>query len=449
MEAAANPARTRELFFVADGTGGHAFSETYDQHQKNVAKLRGWKSRSRTTRSNRPPRQAQPAAAGAPADTQSDRDDTGPAAPKKPAARRSAGRPGDPPAAPARQGAAQSTTSAGGSALAPFPRRNRIPLWRENVLMSQLLLRIPTCPPGEIQAMALSSMTGFARSHGASGPYACRGNSSRSTPRGLTCGCGCRPGWDAIEALAKKRAGEVLSRGTVYATLTVKRANAVSDRPYQRGRCWRRSSTLPAVLAGKVDAEAPSIDGLLSTQGRDRGGRGRKQRGEDKAAEAAIVDGFEQALTDLAEMRRREGVTLGQILSAAAGRDRSVWPRAEAAPGRRPEAVKERLAEQIAALLDASDRFDPDRLHSGGDPDRSQGRYPRRTRPARLAYRASAQDDGKRRRRSDDGSIFWRRNSTAKPIPAAPSRTIVELTNIGLELKSVVEQFREQVQNLE
>jgi UPF0755 protein len=41
LEAAANPARTKELFFVADGTGGHVFSDTYEQHQKNVAKLRG------------------------------------------------------------------------------------------------------------------------------------------------------------------------------------------------------------------------------------------------------------------------------------------------------------------------------------------------------------------------------------------------------------------------
>jgi UPF0755 protein len=40
LEATANPARTRELYFVADGTGGHAFTETYDQHQRNVAKLR-------------------------------------------------------------------------------------------------------------------------------------------------------------------------------------------------------------------------------------------------------------------------------------------------------------------------------------------------------------------------------------------------------------------------
>jgi UPF0755 protein len=40
LEAAANPARTKDLYFVADGTGGHVFSESYDQHQKNVARLR-------------------------------------------------------------------------------------------------------------------------------------------------------------------------------------------------------------------------------------------------------------------------------------------------------------------------------------------------------------------------------------------------------------------------
>jgi UPF0755 protein len=44
LEAAANPARTRELFFVADGTGGHAFAETYEQHQRNVARLRAMES---------------------------------------------------------------------------------------------------------------------------------------------------------------------------------------------------------------------------------------------------------------------------------------------------------------------------------------------------------------------------------------------------------------------
>jgi UPF0755 protein len=40
LEAAANPARTKDLYFVADGTGGHVFAENYEQHQKNVARLR-------------------------------------------------------------------------------------------------------------------------------------------------------------------------------------------------------------------------------------------------------------------------------------------------------------------------------------------------------------------------------------------------------------------------
>jgi UPF0755 protein len=48
IEAAANPARTKDMFFVADGTGGHVFSETYDQHLKNVARLRAIEKEERT-----------------------------------------------------------------------------------------------------------------------------------------------------------------------------------------------------------------------------------------------------------------------------------------------------------------------------------------------------------------------------------------------------------------
>ncbi|MFN3351939.1 endolytic transglycosylase MltG, partial [Pseudorhodoplanes sp.] len=63
IEAVANPARTKELFFVADGTGGHAFSETYEQHQKHVAKLRGLEKEARDA--------ADAAANGAPGNTAS------------------------------------------------------------------------------------------------------------------------------------------------------------------------------------------------------------------------------------------------------------------------------------------------------------------------------------------------------------------------------------------
>ena len=101
LEAAANPARTRDLFFVADGTGGHAFTETYDQHQKNVAKLRSMEKQIQNDTAEPAEDTAPPAAASAPADP-SPTATTRPPAPKKPA---------KPAAAPPRQGAAQSTTT--------------------------------------------------------------------------------------------------------------------------------------------------------------------------------------------------------------------------------------------------------------------------------------------------------------------------------------------------
>jgi UPF0755 protein len=102
LEAAANPARTRDLYFVADGTGGHAFTETYDQHQKNVAKLRAMEKQIQND-TVEPADDPPPAAAGVPADATP----TATTTPKPPAAKK----PVKPAAAPARQGAAQSTTT--------------------------------------------------------------------------------------------------------------------------------------------------------------------------------------------------------------------------------------------------------------------------------------------------------------------------------------------------
>jgi UPF0755 protein len=103
LEAAANPARTRDLFFVADGTGGHAFTETYDQHQKNVAKLRSLEKQIQNDTVEPAEETAAPAAATTPpADSNPTATTTKPTAPKKPT---------KPAAAPARQGAAQSTAT--------------------------------------------------------------------------------------------------------------------------------------------------------------------------------------------------------------------------------------------------------------------------------------------------------------------------------------------------
>jgi UPF0755 protein len=102
LEAAANPARTRDLFFVADGTGGHAFSDSYDLHQKNVAKLRAMEKQTQNDTVEPADDPVPPAAANAQADTNT------PTAPAKPAPAKK-----PPRAAPApRQGASQSSVSA-------------------------------------------------------------------------------------------------------------------------------------------------------------------------------------------------------------------------------------------------------------------------------------------------------------------------------------------------
>lgn len=62
LEAAANPARTKEIFFVADGSGGHVFAENYDQHQKNVERLRGIERQQQSTAAAAPSGPAGPAA---------------------------------------------------------------------------------------------------------------------------------------------------------------------------------------------------------------------------------------------------------------------------------------------------------------------------------------------------------------------------------------------------
>ena len=109
LEAAANPARTRDLFFVADGSGGHSFTETYDQHQKNVVKLRAIEKQIQNDTVEPAAEEAQPATAGAPADTNPTATTTRPAAAKRPARAAPPAAPAVPPA-PGRQGAAQSTT---------------------------------------------------------------------------------------------------------------------------------------------------------------------------------------------------------------------------------------------------------------------------------------------------------------------------------------------------
>ena len=237
--------------------------------------------------------------------------------------------------------------------------------------------------------MALSSMTGFARGHGVAGSYAWSWELKSVNAKGLDLRLRLPPGWDEVEVPARSRAAEKLSRGTAYANLTVERKGVAPTVKVNEPVLNAVLATLKT-LSGKVDAAKPTLDGILSLKGVIEVTEEDEREEDRRAAETAILAGFDQALADLLAMRREEGATLGRLLSARLEEIAALAARAEAAPGRKPEAIKARLAEQVATLLAASQRFDSDRLHQEAILIASQGRYPRGARPARLPCRAGA-----------------------------------------------------------
>jgi uncharacterized protein (TIGR00255 family) len=295
--------------------------------------------------------------------------------------------------------------------------------------------------------MALSSMTGFARGQGVAGPYAWAWEIKSVNAKGLDIRFRLPPAWDAVEAAARARAAEKLARGTVYANLTVDRKGVVPTVKVNEAVLAAVLATLKS-LGDKIDAAPPTLDGILSLKGVIEVTEQDESKDERAAAEAAIIAGFDKALADLIVMRRQEGATLGNLLSARLTDIGALSSRAEAAPGRKPEAIKARLAEQVAALTGALARFDSDRLYQEAILLATKADI--REELDRLAAHVVAAG-----KLIDDGGAIGRRLDFLAQELNRESNTLTakandaELTTIGLELKSVVEQFREQVQNLE
>ncbi|MCC6888863.1 MAG: YicC family protein [Hyphomicrobiales bacterium] len=295
--------------------------------------------------------------------------------------------------------------------------------------------------------MTLSSMTGFARGHGVCGAYAWSWEIKSVNAKGLDLRLRLPPGWDAVELPVRNAAAQALARGTVYATLAAKREGVA---PMVRVNDAVLAAVLATVrsLAGRVDAAPPRLDGLLSLKGVIEVLDEDEREEERRAAEVAVVAGFAAAVAALADMRHREGKALGEVLAQRLAEIATLAARAEAVPGRRPEAIKARIAEQVAALLDASQRFDPDRLHQEAILIASKADI-REELDRLVSHVAQA-----RRLIADGGAVGRRLDFLAQELNREANTICsksndVELTTIGLELKAVVEQFREQVQNLE
>jgi len=294
--------------------------------------------------------------------------------------------------------------------------------------------------------MALLSMTGFARTDGVCGTYAWGWELKSLNGKGLELRLRLPAGWDAVEVPVRARA-KALARGTVYANLSVRREGAA---PSVRVNDQVLTAVLAAVrgLAGRIDARPASVDGILGIKGVIEVSEQDEDESEHRAAEQAILASFDAALAALLQMRQHEGAALQRILAQRLDEIAALGARADAAPGRQPEAVRARLAEQIALLIDTSSRFDPDRLHQEAILIAAKAEV------REELDRLGAHVDQARRLLAEGGPVGRRLDFLAQELnrevnTLCAKSNDVELTTIGLELKNVVEQFREQVQNLE
>ena len=296
--------------------------------------------------------------------------------------------------------------------------------------------------------MALVSMTGFAEAQGSRDGAHWRWEAKSVNGRGLDLRLRLPPGFDGVEAAARILAADRFKRGNIQASLTYEAAASV------RGLRIDAVALASAVkIAKEVATETglrpASVDGLLALKGiivQDEGlvVDDRERAGRD----AAILETLAAAFSALGRARASEGAKLRLILEAQIAEMARLIEAAAALAAAQPAALRDRLEQQLKDLVGAGHRF----ARTPGAGNRLAGRarrYPRGTRPADRACRRSAKAAVQRR-----GGRPQARFPGAGVQPRGQHLVLQivgyrELTRVGLELKAVIDQFREQAQNVE
>lgn len=295
--------------------------------------------------------------------------------------------------------------------------------------------------------MAINSMTGFAREAGATGPFQWAWEIKTVNGRGLDIRLRVPPGFDAVGEDARGQLQKALSRGMCQLNLALaKTAGAPKVRINQDAL----ESLVGALGRLKLPdgMRTPSVDGLLAV----RGVVEVEDETEDEAAREELARDLRAAVArligSLQEARRVEGRALAKVVVGHLSEMERLVEAAESSPARRPEAIRARLQTQVAALLDAADALDPARLHQ--EAALLAARADIREEVDRLrAHIAAARDllqaGGPVGRRLD----FLAQELGREANTLCAKANDVSVSRIGLDLKAAVEQFREQIQNVE
>ena len=297
--------------------------------------------------------------------------------------------------------------------------------------------------------MGLSSMTGFARAEGEADGISWVWELKSVNSRGLDLRLRLPPGFDAIEAPLRTGLTRLLRRGNVSATLSVNRLTPPAIRVNREmlAQIVALLRDLGGELSGGIGVAPPRLYGLI-------GLRGIVETVDDEpesvvaARRDAVLDGWSAALDKLVVARGEEG---GRLLAVLSEQRRELAALVEAAAGSaaaQPEAIRTRLD----ALLGELD---------GLAPTVPQERVAQEL--ALLVARADVREELDRLRAhiAQAGELLERSEAVGRQLDflcqelnreantLCSKSADIELTRIGLALKGAIEQFREQVQNLE
>jgi uncharacterized protein (TIGR00255 family) len=290
-------------------------------------------------------------------------------------------------------------------------------------------------------------MTGFARADGDTPMLRWHWEVKSVNGKGLDVRFRLPSGFEGIEAKLREEMARHLKRGNVQAALTLDRQRGASAVRVNEDALNTVIIAMQA-LGERIELMPPRPEGVLALKGVLETGEAEGPLEDQENIEKLIVVSFAEASVALAKARDEEGAKLQAVLSAQVDTIERLTKEAAASPAASVEALKARLAAQVAELLGASPALSEDRLAqeaallaTKADVREEIDRLTAHVAQARELF-ASSDPAG---RRLDFLTQEFNREANTLCSKAAD----VALTRIGLELKAVIDQLREQIQNVE
>lgn len=296
--------------------------------------------------------------------------------------------------------------------------------------------------------MSIISMTGYARAQGATPQFSWIWEAKSVNGKGLEVRLRLPPGFDSLEIPARERVAKAAKRGNINLSLNVLR-QAQAATPAINRALLDSYLALAVELAREHDLPTPSAEGVMGLRGViESAEEAQLDEAGLKERDALLLASLDEALLGLGTMRKAEGTRMAQVLTDELAEIERLAQAARETAALRPDAIKTRFKAQIDELLESQPPVPEDRLAqelalliAKGDVREELDRLGAHVQAARDMLAAT---DPVGRRLDFLCQEFNRESNTL-----CSKSSDVDLTRIGLSLKAVIEQFREQVQNIE